>query len=57
MRCTFCTRQSKHELPGRDGEVEIYLCEECSKSFRCGFEHGRVYESVARRKQFEGKKR
>ena len=51
MRCTFCTRQSKHELLGRDGEVEIYLCEECSKSFRCGFEHGRVYESIDRRRR------
>lgn len=53
MKCTYCSRQSDYELPGGS----IRLCECCAKAFREGFEKGRVYESVARRKQFEGKKR
>lgn len=53
MKCTYCSRQSDHELPGG----AIRLCEYCAKAFREGFEKGRVYESVARRKQFEGKRR
>ena len=53
MKCTYCSRQSDHELPGGS----IRLCECCAKAFREGFEKGRVYESVARMKQFEGKRR
>ncbi|MBQ8372726.1 MAG: hypothetical protein IJX35_00225 [Candidatus Methanomethylophilaceae archaeon] len=47
MKCTYCPRQSVYELPGG----AIRLCECCANAFREGFEKGRVYESVDRRKR------
>ena len=44
-RCTYCTRLAVHEF--KEG---IHMCEPCGKAFREGFEHGKVYESVRRRK-------
>ena len=46
MRCKFCTRQALHSFPDGTG-----ICEECSKAYREGFEHGRVYESIDRRRR------
>lgn len=47
MKCTYCPRQSVYELPGG----AIRLCECCANAFREGFEKGRVYESIDRRKR------
>lgn len=44
MRCTYCTRTAIHEFE------EIRFCEECGKAFREGFEKGKVFESIRRRK-------
>ena len=46
MRCTFCQRQAVHEFPEKD----LYFCEGCGRAYREGFEHGKVYESIRRRK-------
>lgn len=50
-RCSFCTRQAEHEFE------TIRLCESCGKAFREGFEHGKVYESIRRRKEASWRKR
>lgn len=44
-RCTYCTRQAVHIF-----DEGINLCEPCGRAFREGFEKGKVYESVRRRK-------
>lgn len=47
MKCSFCPRQSVHEFE----EEGLYFCESCGKAFREGFEKGKVYESIRRRKR------
>ena len=44
-RCDYCTRQAVHDF--KEG---IHLCESCGKAFREGFEKGKVFESIRRRK-------
>ena len=46
MRCKFCTRQAVHSFPDGTG-----ICEERSKAYREELEHGRVYESIDRRRR------
>lgn len=44
-KCAFCTRQAVHVFDNAPP-----MCEACGTAFREGFEHGKVYESVRRRK-------
>jgi len=45
-RCDYCTRKSVTDFP----DVGLHFCEPCGRAFREGFEKGKVYESVRRRK-------
>lgn len=53
MRCSFCTRTSSIDFP----DMGLHFCDSCGKAYREGFEHGKVYESIRRRRATKGRSR
>ncbi|MBP3386612.1 MAG: hypothetical protein J6K69_07165 [Candidatus Methanomethylophilaceae archaeon] len=47
MKCQYCTRQAEHEV---EIGMTFRLCDQCARVFREGFERGRLWESINRRK-------